>query len=87
MSKTNGTERTRELTEGELDAVSGNRAFVANSSHTSMSGSGRSSEGCSPEVSVSKHPSSRRLQCMTPNLQTLSRKTRRAVRRGSFVVS
>ena len=29
MSKTNDTERTRELTEAELDAVSGGGAFVA----------------------------------------------------------
>jgi hypothetical protein len=37
MSKTNDAERTRELTEAELDPVSGGGAFLANSSHTSIS--------------------------------------------------
>jgi hypothetical protein len=36
MSKTNDAERTRELTEAELDPVSGGGAFLANS-HTSIS--------------------------------------------------
>jgi hypothetical protein len=38
MSKTNDT--SRELTEAELDAVSGGFAFLANSSHTSLSEAG-----------------------------------------------